>query len=133
MQSAQRQRQDTWDQRMPTIQALAQAIAEAHSDRAFFVYMVASVSPSNVNVYQFAPRQLQSMFDDPHWLQLLQSVRALPAQPVEAGTSTSADATAYRQRKSKRPQQQQSQPTASTGRTKRRKLHSQHDTAVWHS
>ncbi|KAL3161685.1 hypothetical protein ABBQ38_008784 [Trebouxia sp. C0009 RCD-2024] len=118
--TAQKQRLDAWDQRMPTLQHLAQAISDLHPDRAFFVFTLMGPSPNNISSYTFTSSRLHGMLLEPIWTQLLDSVKALPA---ELSSNVPASAPAVRQCRPKQPRQQQSAvPAQDTGRSKKRKL-----------
>lgn len=69
--TAQRQRLDAWDPRMPTLQHLAQAISDLHPDRAFFVFTLMGPRPHNISSYIFTSSRLHGMLSELKWTQLL--------------------------------------------------------------
>ncbi len=124
LQTAQSVRQAAWDQRMPTLQTLANAIAERHPQRAFFMYLHGGPSPNQIQSHQFASPQLQNIFSHHAWEQHVAAlVSTLPAHLPDASVGTSSNQPARNTSRSKRTrEQQQTQAATETDRSKRRKL-----------
>ena len=116
--TVQKHRQDAYVQRMPTLQHLAVAIADAHPDRAFFVYMHTGASPNSIITYQYAPARLRPMLSSDYWQELLQYLGTVPAEVPAASSSRPIS----NQRRSKRAGDQQEHPAAGSSRNKKRKL-----------
>ena len=72
---------------MDTLQVWADAIAERHPERAFFVYVYSGPGPNNIHTHQLASSQLHDTFSLPGWVQYVgQQVSTVPVQLPNAGT-----------------------------------------------
>lgn len=76
-----RDRKDSWKERASTLQALAQTMAQAHADRAFFLFLEGG--PDLQTIQEAAPK-VHGIFQDPGWTQhVVQHIKraGVPARP----------------------------------------------------
>ena len=76
-----RDRKDSWKERASTLQALAQTMAQAHADKAFFLFLEGG---PNLQTIQEAAPKVHGIFQDPGWTQhVLQHIKraSVPARP----------------------------------------------------